>query len=154
MPNGKVYIGTTKQEKLYKRWDYGQGYVSNKPFYEDILKYGWNNIKQEVVEEVETLAEAHIKEREYILQHNSNNPEFGYNVNVNVTGKLTKKHKYVRCKGTGELFRSLREAGERYGVSHSAIDYAIKRNGYSAGYLWDRVELSDAEYAACQLDLS
>ena len=32
-PNNKIYIGLTKQEKLYRRWQYGSGYSENKLLY-------------------------------------------------------------------------------------------------------------------------
>lgn len=47
-PTGKVYIGITTQ-KPSTRWEYGYGYKACKLFYNTILKYGWNNIKHEVL---------------------------------------------------------------------------------------------------------
>lgn len=38
--NGKVYIGITSASTLNQRWDNGNGYILNKPFFEDIQKYG------------------------------------------------------------------------------------------------------------------
>lgn len=46
-PNYKVYIGMTKNP--IQRWNNGNGYKFNKEFYEDIKKYGWNNIKHELL---------------------------------------------------------------------------------------------------------
>lgn len=48
-PSGKVYIGITSRNKAYKRWKYGHGYKGCKAFYNAILKYGWDNIKHEVL---------------------------------------------------------------------------------------------------------
>ena len=146
VPNGKVYIGTTKQEKLHKRWQYGSGYSANKPFYNDILEYGWKNIEQEVLEEVETLKEAHTKEREYILKYRSNESEYGYNSHTNTSIQGEKKHTYTRCKKTGELFYSMRLAGEKYGVSASAISYAIMNNTPCAGMYWEKLSLTQSEF--------
>ena len=46
-PSGKVYIGQTCQKPEH-RWDNGKGYKSGY-FYCAIKKYGWNNIKHEVL---------------------------------------------------------------------------------------------------------
>lgn len=45
-PNGKKYIGMTTN--LKKRW-IASKYKCNKEFYKDIIKYGWNNIRHEVL---------------------------------------------------------------------------------------------------------
>lgn len=47
-PSGKVYIGITGRA-VEKRWENGSGYKSNKYFYSAIKKYGWDNIKHEIV---------------------------------------------------------------------------------------------------------
>lgn len=48
-PSGKVYIGITKTS-VYARWMNGRGYRRhNNAFYNAILKYGWDNIKHEVL---------------------------------------------------------------------------------------------------------
>ncbi|MBQ3408924.1 MAG: GIY-YIG nuclease family protein [Clostridia bacterium] len=48
-PNLKTYVGLTQNPKV--RWDNGEGYKNNEDFYEAILRYGWNNIKHEIVAE-------------------------------------------------------------------------------------------------------
>lgn len=48
-PSGKVYIGITRTS-IYARWMNGRGYKKNcYAFYNAILKYGWDNIKHEVL---------------------------------------------------------------------------------------------------------
>ena len=47
-PNGKVYIGITSREAKL-RWNCGNGYNNNKHFKSAIVKYGWNNIKHEIL---------------------------------------------------------------------------------------------------------
>ena len=47
-PNGKVYIGITSR-KPEQRWSNGYGYVKNKHFTHAINKYGWENIKHEIL---------------------------------------------------------------------------------------------------------
>ena len=47
-PNNKMYIGITRK-KPEDRFLNGQGYFDNKKFYKDIKKYGWDNIKHEIL---------------------------------------------------------------------------------------------------------
>lgn len=68
-PSGKVYIGQTCQH-LIKRWrSDGSGYVHCKYFYNAILKYGWENIKHEILFEGLTKQEADKKEIELITYY-------------------------------------------------------------------------------------
>ena len=48
-PNCKCYVGLSKNPK--QRWNNGKGYKDNKEFYKDINKFGWDNIKHEIVAE-------------------------------------------------------------------------------------------------------
>ena len=77
-PNGKKYVGITKRS-INARWQNGNGYKSNKRFYNAILKYGWDNIKHEVLFDNLTQEEAYKLEIELIAQNESNNPNYGYN---------------------------------------------------------------------------
>lgn len=78
-PNGKVYIGITRQEPL-KRWKAGQGYTNNEYFYRAITKYGWDNIHHEILFCGLSKAEAEEQEVRLIALHKSNDPLFGYNI--------------------------------------------------------------------------
>lgn len=46
VPNGKVYIGITKQNPS-KRWLNGLGYKHSTYFFNAIVKYGWLNIEMD-----------------------------------------------------------------------------------------------------------
>lgn len=77
-PNDKVYIGQTLDTKT--RWSgNGTGYKENKEMYEDIQKYGWNNIKKLVIDTDLTYEESLEREKELIIHYRSNIPMYGYN---------------------------------------------------------------------------
>lgn len=78
-PNNKVYIGITKQTPK-KRWMCGHGYKSNAYMINAIKKYGWNNIEHKILFENLTKEQAEQKEINLIAYYNSNNREFGYNI--------------------------------------------------------------------------
>lgn len=77
-PNEKVYIGITKQNPI-KRWRNGKGYPANPYFTNAINKYGWNNIKHEILFSGLTKEQACKKEIELIKKYNSTNRKYGYN---------------------------------------------------------------------------
>jgi predicted GIY-YIG superfamily endonuclease len=73
-PNGKVYIGITSLS-LNNRWRNGEGYKRSKLFYRAIKKYGWENIKHEILFEDLSKEQAEAKEIELIKLYNSTNNE-------------------------------------------------------------------------------
>jgi len=78
-PNGKIYIGITML-KLENRWRKGKGYKNSVLFYRAIKKYGWDNIKHEVLFDNITKEDARNKEKELIKELKSNNKKYGYNI--------------------------------------------------------------------------
>ena len=80
-PNGKVYIGITMQSAT-RRWRYdGSGYKTQSLIYSAIKKYGWENIRHEVLFTDLSKAEAEAMEIELIAKYKSNQRKHGYNVN-------------------------------------------------------------------------
>lgn len=77
-PNGKIYIGITKRN-VEKRWLNGKGYERQPPFYNAILKYGWDNIDHEILFENLTKEEACEKEVEMIAYYKSHDRRYDYN---------------------------------------------------------------------------
>ena len=51
-PSGKRYIGITSKEDPKKRWRNGEGYNNKRKqlFYKAIEKYGWENIRHEILD--------------------------------------------------------------------------------------------------------
>lgn len=77
-PNGKVYIGMA--ENPYMRFgNNGINYEENTSMYNDIKKFGWKNIKTEILMGGLSIDDAKQKEKGFILAYNSENPNFGYN---------------------------------------------------------------------------
>lgn len=80
-PNNKYYIGIThlNPEKRWKKD--GSGYKTQKIMWNAIQKYGWNNIKHEIIKESTSKEEIEQQERYYITEvYHSNNIKFGYNI--------------------------------------------------------------------------
>lgn len=90
-PSGKVYIGITKQTPN-KRWLNGLGYEHNDYFFKAIKKYGWKNIKHEILFDNLTEEEAKLKEIELISSYKSNQREYGYNITNGGDGVHGFKH--------------------------------------------------------------
>lgn len=85
VPNGKKYVGMTKNTT--KRWEgYGKRYKSNILFFNDILRFGWDNISHEIVSMTSKYKEALEKETEFILKYETTNTNKGYNILEGVYG--------------------------------------------------------------------
>ena len=78
-PNRKKYIGITKSNPN-DRWKNGKSYKTQQLFFRAIQKYGWDNIKHEILFNNLTKEEAERKEIELIALYKSNQREYGYNV--------------------------------------------------------------------------
>ena len=77
-PNGKCYVGITCQD-VSRRWRDGKGY-EGQPVFDAILKYGWDNIKHEILMTHLTKEEAEDAEIFYISKFNSLSHANGYNI--------------------------------------------------------------------------
>ena len=137
-PNGKVYIGITCKS-VGTRWRKdGSGYSQQKLIWNAIQKYGWDNIKHEILFTNLTKEEACLKEVEYIAKYNSNDIKGGYNQSLG--GECSA----IGYRMTEEAKNKIREAnkGEKcywYGKHLSAetrrkISYAHKgRTAWNKG---------------------
>ena len=77
-PNGKAYFGITSQYPCV-RWKNGKGYSDNKIFTRALKKYGWDNVRHEIIDCFLTKDEACRQEIALISLHKSNAPDYGYN---------------------------------------------------------------------------
>ena len=94
-PNGKRYIGITSKNPK-DRWENGNGYhQKNQPvMYNAIRKYGWENIKHNILFDNLTEEEAKEKERELIQEYNTfiyAENSMGYNMTLGGEGTLGHK---------------------------------------------------------------
>ena len=79
-PNGKSYIGITCAKPYTRRWTSGGMYRSQKKMNYAINKYGWDNVKHEILFSGLSLENANKVEQEMIATYNS--IENGYNISV------------------------------------------------------------------------
>ena len=117
-PNDKVYIGITKMN-VKNRWLNGKGYKTSRKLNFAIQKYGWENVKHEIIYENLTKEEAEQKEIELITQYNSTNDNYGYNIEKggNHQGKMndeTKNKLSIIMKG-----KNVGSKNGMYGKHHS-----------------------------------
>ena len=84
----KKLIGITCKKNIKQRYGKnGEGYKECPYFYNAIQKYGWNNIKHEILFTNLSEKEAKAKEVELIVFYRSNNSEFGYNLTSGGDGR-------------------------------------------------------------------
>ena len=134
-PTGRVYIGCTKLD-LEQRWQGGRAYKANSELFNDILTYGWNAFRKEIIAEYK--AEKDAREREHVEIQNYND---GYNIyrgvkkRVSTNGRTPSKP--VKCIETGIIYASIKEAARQTGLAKNKISYCCrgirKRTG---GYHW------------------
>lgn len=86
-PNGKRYVGQTKQEVQRRFGPNGSNYANGGSYvWNAIQKYGWDNIEHIILLEGLTAEEANHWEQKYIKEFRSNEREFGYNLTVGGEG--------------------------------------------------------------------
>ena len=97
-PSNKVYIGITEQ-KPEQRWRNGNGYKNNEHFYRAILKYGWDNIKHEIICQAPmSAAQAGAIEKSFIHLYDSTNPDKGYNHSIGGEGGALGVHQSAETR--------------------------------------------------------
>ncbi len=88
----KYYIGITSKTLLQRCGHNGQGYKRQIVFWNAIQKYGWENIKHEIIEDNLTKEEACAKEIKLIEKYDTTNRKFGYNLTKGGEGSLGYRH--------------------------------------------------------------
>ena len=77
-PEGKIYIGCTGRN-VKRRWKSGWGYYSQQPFWEAVVRFGWESIRKEILCKKLTKAGAEKLEAWFIEYYDTMNPEKGFN---------------------------------------------------------------------------
>jgi len=91
---GRSYIGQTILTPT-KRWGKdGVNYKSNKSFYRDIIRYGWDNFTHEILATISSGSKPIIKKRltdlenNYINEYKTMLTEYGYNSAIGTETKM------------------------------------------------------------------
>lgn len=124
-PANKVYIGITCINPSH-RWNNGKGYQLQL-FGKAVDKYGWNNIKHEILFDSLTKEEAEQKEIELIAFYKSNQKEYGYNVSSGGENIHNGACKY-RGEIIKENFKCLTADGRYLILECQCCGRIIKRN--------------------------
>lgn len=138
-PNQKNYIGISSN--IFNRWGRsGEGY-SGQPVYNAIKKYGWKNIKHEILEYGLTEEKAKEREQYYIEKYNSFIDLNGYNCTLG--GDNISQPEMIICKLdlSGKLvdkYCGLKEAAKSVGINNISLisSCCSHRNSTAYGYIW------------------
>lgn len=99
-PCDKIYFGITGTTTK-KRWNSGHGYCRNERFFEDIVKYGWDNFEHIIIKKDMMREDALSLEVELIKVYNSTNEDVGYNL---TSGGTSYSHSQFTKDKLSELF--------------------------------------------------
>ena len=114
-PDGRKYVGSTKKQNPKKRWKCAQGYRKHKILFNAIKSVGWNNIQHEILETVEDKEMAFKREEYYTLLWRTNEPEFGFNIDLGNKHNTEIKQKISEsCKGRTPSEESRRKNSESH----------------------------------------
>ena len=126
--NNKSYIGITSQIPNL-RWKNGEGYASNKMFYNAIQKYGWNNFTHQILDENLSFEEAQELEQYYIKYYNTyvyDTNSNGYNLTRGGEGGHTLDHDLINeLWDNGENIVSI---AQKIGANRNAVRHALLKN--------------------------
>lgn len=159
-PNGKRYIGITRQENPERRWgSSGCGYVDNKHFWRAIQKYGWNNFLHEVLFDGLTKEEAEQKEKELIAYYDSTDQTKGYNITAgggyNINAILRPVKQYTSDGAFIQEYESIKYGSIVTNINKSAISLCCNNKAKLAGgciWQFSDVELTEEHIDWCNSD--
>lgn len=90
-PNGKRYVGITSQLPE-RRWKNGHAYHGQSYVWNAISKYGWHNIRHDVLYTGLTKFEACAIERQLIHEWRTAEKEYGYNIALGGVANTAGRH--------------------------------------------------------------
>lgn len=135
--NNKKYVGITSRNPLV-RWNNGNGYTSNKHFFNSIKKYGWKNgFEHEILYTNLSEEQAEKIEKELISKYHSYDMKYGYNQDMgghifgqhsqktkDKISEIQKKKVFQYDRYTGNFiksFESTLDAEKELGIPNSNI---------------------------------
>ena len=146
-PNGKVYIGVTKDIK--HRWrGKGNGYKGGTGIWNAIQTYGWDGLLHEIIASNLTQDEAWDMETELIDSYNATDPDHGYNLTFggqhNILSQISRERLSkslmghpisdrvrqifderrgtpIICLDTMETFKDAQDASNKLGLCRTSI---------------------------------
>ena len=165
-PDNKLYIGVTFND-LETRWKNGFGYQNNTPFFIDIVKYGWDNFKHEILFTNLTKRQAECVEKILIGYYKADNFDYGYNKNSGGVGRPLGARNKPHYKKPGRKarpvvaidkdnydiiyrFQTMTEGAHRFNIPSTSIVACCKHkpHAYTAGgYIW----LYEEEYTKWEM---
>lgn len=120
-PTGKVYIGITSK-RPEKRWDNGNGYKHCPHMAAAVKKYGWENIRHEILATGLTKEEAETMEVKLIAAHKSNDRRYGYNTDAggSAPGRMAEEsRRKIAASMMGDLNPTRRYGHPMQGKRHT-----------------------------------
>ena len=126
-PNEMVYVGLTKQIQSRRWGGRGQCY-KQQPIYDEIKKYGWNNIEHIIVAEKLTLKEAQEMERKLIAEYQKD----GKSYNIGKGGDLG-SCAWCEFEYGGKILtaKELADLSNVDGITYHDITTRINNHGWS-----------------------
>lgn len=97
-PSNRRYVGISCDP--HKRWRHGRGYEKNYLFANAINKYGWDNIKHEILYEGLSLEDAKKMEKTIIKEWNLTDHRYGMNLTAGGDGILSDMSRELMSKGS------------------------------------------------------
>jgi len=132
--NGKRYVGQCNGNPK-ERWGSNGHRYKGLCFYSAILKYGWQNMKHEIVATDLSQEEANELERKLIKQYKTNNKKYGYNIafggkdGAGSPGGKNPNAKAVVCLETGKTWECANYCAKELGVNCASLQESLY-NGY------------------------
>lgn len=124
-PNGKTYVGLTKQSPQ-DRWGVNGANYKKQRVYKYILEFGWNNIEHIIVKDKLSESEAAELEKELIIKYDSVNNGYNITYGGETSGGTALFYEY---KGNEYTIYELAEISDT-GISPHGIQTRLRR-GYS-----------------------
>lgn len=144
-PSEKRYIGITCQRPAHRRWRGGNAYRQQPYFWSAIQKYGWKNIKHEILADGLTKEAAQEEEKRLIALFNTNNQKYGYNCTFGGEGACGYTYTEEQRKRRSESLRG--EKNPMYGRKFTQEERALR--GEKSKSAWAKNPERHTKHSQC-----